>query len=612
MPTAWEELRESIDEVRRQWSAFRLGAQPEPRLRLPIVRSWRRCRDLGLPDREPGGSFRRAGREAHRELITAAAPVLSDLKGALRQTSQVLVLCDPQARALLVEGDPTARRSAERINLVPGSDWSEGVSGTNAMGTALAESHHVIVFATEHYLEDLHPWACVAAPIIHPTTGRAVGVLDLSGRHMVINGHTELAILGAVQAIQSRLAAREAELHRVLLSSLADRMASLRRGGLGVIDRNGLLLRFAGMPLPGRDSWYPSVQRLLRENQPFEETLPEARLTFRPVHWEGEVIGALVEAARPAQAPEVREESPLPGLVGHDPHWLAAATRAMRAAQTEATVLITGETGTGKEVVARAIHRAGARSAGPFVALNCGALPPHLVASQLFGYTGGAFTGANPRGQAGLFEMAQHGTLFLDEVSELSPEAQVALLRVLQEREVVRIGGQHPIKVDIRVLAASNKDLTDLVARGLFREDLYFRLNVFPLLLPPLRDRPQDIIPLVAHAYRRLGVEPQPLPPTSWQRLLQYRWPGNVRELLNLVEQAVALGEDPADLLPLPPLPSTPIAAEAEPEEAERIRRALDGCDGNAAAAARALGMGRSTLYRKLELYGIRLKRQVE
>jgi sigma-54 dependent transcriptional regulator, acetoin dehydrogenase operon transcriptional activator AcoR len=299
-------------------------------------------------------------------------------------------------------------------------------------------------------------------------------------------------------------------------------------------------------------------------------------------------------------------------LVGSNPAWLSALDRAARAAQTDSTVLITGETGTGKEVLARAIHRAGARHGGPFLAVNCGALSPALAVSELFGYAGGAFTGASPRGSTGKVEAANGGTLFLDEVSELPPEAQVALLRTLQEREITRVGGRQPIPVNVRVIAATNRSLGAMVAAGTFRQDLFFRLNVVPVAIPPLRERREDILPLVAHAYHRLHHEPPDLGLASCEKLTAYLWPGNVRELLNLVEQAVALHEDPAGLLPLPALAPTRAPELGEAGEEERIRQALGTCGGNAAAAARALGMGRSTLYRKLELYGIRLQRQVQ
>lgn len=302
---------------------------------------------------------------------------------------------------------------------------------------------------------------------------------------------------------------------------------------------------------------------------------------------------------------------PFAEMVGHDPAWLRVLEIARRGARTSAPVLITGETGTGKELVARAIHAASNRAKGPFVAINSGTLLPHLLTSELFGYEPGMFTGGNPKGRTGLIQSADGGTLFFDEVSELPYEAQVALLRTLQEGEVVRVGGHKPIPVDVRIVAATNRDLREMVRQGKFRQDLFYRLSVIPVHLPPLRERPRDIIPLIVHGYRRLGRPVPRLPLSSWRQLFRYDWPGNVRELLNLVQLAVTLDEDPAELLPLPPLPKS--KAEPGPAgEETAIRDALDACGGNVSAAARTLGMGRSTLYRKLELYGIRLKRQVE
>jgi len=213
---------------------------------------------------------------------------------------------------------------------------------------------------------------------------------------------------------------------------------------------------------------------------------------------------------------------PFSRMVGRDPVWLQALERARRAAGTSAPVLITGETGTGKELVARAIHAASDRANGPFVAVNSGTLLPHLFASELFGYEPGMFTGGNPKGHTGLIQAADGGTLFLDEVSELPYEAQVALLRTLQEGEVVRVGGHRPIRVDVRVLAATNRDLRGLVEQGRFRQDLFYRLSVIPVHLPPLRERSRDILPLIVYGYRRLGRSVPRLPSSSWRRLLQH------------------------------------------------------------------------------------------
>jgi len=209
-------------------------------------------------------------------------------------------------------------------------------------------------------------------------------------------------------------------------------------------------------------------------------------------------------------------------------------------------VLILGETGTGKELVARAIHKRSRRASGAFIRVNCAAIPPSLVASELFGHEKGAFTGALQR-RLGRFEAADGGTIFLDEIGELPPEAQVSLLRVLQEREIERVGSSHPIAVDVRVLAATNRDLEAAVERGTFREDLFYRLNVFPIRLPPLRERAEDIPILVEYLVDRFAKQTgkiiRNIEKQTLQRLTAYDWPGNVRELQNVIERALVLSE---------------------------------------------------------------------
>jgi DNA-binding NtrC family response regulator len=284
---------------------------------------------------------------------------------------------------------------------------------------------------------------------------------------------------------------------------------------------------------------------------------------------------------------------------------------ARRAAASDATVLVTGETGCGKEVVARAIHEASPRATGPFVRVNCGALAEGVLESELFGHEAGAFTGAQ-RARRGRFELAQGGTVFLDEIGDISAKMQVSLLRVLQEKEIERVGGTTPIRVNARVLAATHRNLPASVAAGSFREDLYYRLNVIPIAVPPLRERPQDIEPLVRHF---LGKHSPPsgapaLDPEVLPRLLEYSWPGNVRELENLVHRALVLGsggtlmlEDFSFSLPAPP-PSD-VRAEARESETEQLRHALISHGGNVARAARALGLPRTTLLGRARRHGL-------
>jgi formate hydrogenlyase transcriptional activator len=301
-------------------------------------------------------------------------------------------------------------------------------------------------------------------------------------------------------------------------------------------------------------------------------------------------------------------------LVGDSPA-LAAVRRAVgRVAPTDATVLVLGETGTGKELVARLIHDQSPRRAGPFVPVSCAALAPGLIASELFGHEAGAFTGAVKR-RAGRFELAAGGTLFLDEVGELPPEAQAALLRVLQERVVERVGGGEPLAVDVRLVAATHRDLAAEVAAGRFRADLFYRLNVFPVAVPPLRDRPGDI-PALADHFARLFAAKHDRPVTrvpahTAAALARHPWPGNVRELQNLVERAVILSDGP-DLAFDPGWLVGATAAETAgtwaAQERARILDALRAAGGRVygpGGAAHRLGLKPTTLYGKMRKHGI-------
>jgi two-component system response regulator FlrC len=308
------------------------------------------------------------------------------------------------------------------------------------------------------------------------------------------------------------------------------------------------------------------------------------------------------------------------GVIALDPASRDLFAIAGRVAQTDATVLLTGESGVGKEVVARYIHRHSSRRDGPFVAINCAAIPDSLLEATLFGYEKGAFTGAQ-QAQAGKFEQAQAGTLLLDEVTEMPAGLQAKLLRVLQEREVERVGGKKPVPLDIRIIATSNRDMAEAVAKGVFREDLYYRLNVFPVAIPALRERPQDIIAIARHFVvdhgGRLGRPGVTLAPAAEAALTAHPWPGNVRELENVIQRALILSTgsqiDPGHLRLAPsPTPATPApgpaAAGAKPDnmkdlEREHILRTLAEVGGSRKAAIERLGISERTLRYKLQQY---------
>ncbi|HVE13331.1 MAG TPA: sigma-54 dependent transcriptional regulator [Elusimicrobiota bacterium] len=319
---------------------------------------------------------------------------------------------------------------------------------------------------------------------------------------------------------------------------------------------------------------------------------------------------------------EARGKYSFEGIVYASPQMQKVLELVKKVAVTDATVLIQGESGSGKELVARAVHENSPRRAGGFVAINCGALPEGLLESELFGHVKGSFTGAD-RNKRGLFEEASGGTLFLDEISETTPGLQVKLLRALQEGEIRRVGDNHPIKVSGRLIAATNKDMAQLVKEGKFREDLYYRLKVFPILLPPLRQRREDILPLAEHFLRKarkaMGSAASRFSPEAAAALKAYDWPGNVRELQHGVERALIMASGPA--ISVEDLPSeihaSPAAA-APPRkngggslgdaEKRHILKVLEDCGGNQADAAKTLGIGRNTLWRKLKAYGISKK----
>jgi len=359
-----------------------------------------------------------------------------------------------------------------------------------------------------------------------------------------------------------------------------------------------------------------------------------------PIKEDGKVVGAIVKTIFPDQtiAKEIankvwhssRMNLCLPqslftcqDIIGETPPMLYVKKLARRASRTSSTLLITGESGTGKEIIAQAIHTRSVRRARPFVSVNCAAIPENLLESELFGYVEGAFTGAKRGGKPGKFELADGGTILLDEIGDMPSYMQVKLLRVLQERAVWRVGATAPTQIDVRVMASTNQDLKEQVLQKKFRQDLYYRLNVLQILMPPLRDRlgdlPMLLRGLIAKINSRIGADARGVSPESLAIMQKYNWPGNVRELENLLEQAVNWSTDQivdVRAIPNPPwqlenvkamthLDSGGFRGSIEETEKNLIQSALLKASGNKAQAARVLNMQRSVLYKKLERYNI-------
>jgi len=562
----------------------------------------------------------------------------------------ILTLFDAAGRMLASRGDPHAQEALAEINFRPGALWSESAVGTNGPGTALASGRSVHIVGAEHFCERWQPWHCAAVPVRDPLTGAIVGVLDISGFRESAHPHT-LALAGTLAAaVAQMMAAHEAQRRVIVLRSLASLVGRWPADGLAAVDRGGTILGGAGplphalqraaeTPEPVRQALIDAVRRAGETDRPLEVRVPigdGVAAIVHPVFDGGRVIGACLVVAHPvlvgravAPAPPAPRSTvrraPRPGatrytlddVIGASTPVADAARLARIASANALPVLVLGESGTGKEVFAQGIHAASARGNGPFVAVNCAALPRDLIESELFGYVGGAFSGARREGQKGKFEAAEGGTIFLDEIVELSPAAQASLLRVLQEGEVTRVGSAYGQSVDVRVIAATNRDATACLAAGTLRQDLFYRLNVLTIPLPPLRERGATDIELLALEFLQgastdLGLSAPAFAPETLELLARYSWPGNVRELKNLIRRLVALTAGPI-ILPddLPPqmravLPPRTVAAAPSSDPARDELIAIVRGASTMTAAAHALGVTRSTLYRRMAQYGLR------
>jgi transcriptional regulator of acetoin/glycerol metabolism len=553
--------------------------------------------------------------------LELAEQVLEPRLSLVHDSGHVLTLFDARGRMISSRGDPRVLEGLQRIHFEPGANWSEEVAGTNGPGTALASGRAVHIIGADHYCAAWHPWHCAAAPIRAPDES-IVGAVDLSGAQDSAQPwalHFAHLLAGGVE---QALGARAARWLRLLMARFEELAARYPTDLVAAVDHHGQLVsanpaaRARGCP-----------RRLVLREGRVERTadapawLTEARV--HEIHEGAMCLGACVVAAEP-RARGQRRAVTRPGstryafedLIGHAPALTRAIELARATAATMMPVLVLGESGVGKEVLAQSIHAASPRRGGPFVAVNCAALSRELVESELFGYVGGAFSGARPEGQLGRFEAADGGTLFLDEVGELPLPAQAALLRVLQEHEVTPVGENTPRRVDVRVIAATNRPLEDAIAQGRFRLDLFHRLAVVPVTLPPLRARPEDLPLLVATLVERLRTEAGlnlVLEPAVLDALRGHAWPGNVRELDNVLRRlAVVSAGRPATLDDLP----EGLAARATTphrcveERVQRLVAVIDSAASMSEAAAR-LGITRSTLYRQLERLGLKPRRTV-
>ena len=639
------------------WEGFLSGQAPQANaLRCLIDDSWRRCLEVQVdPARHQAPSpvdkaILNSLQHQHRELLAAGKQMMAMARDFLAETETIMILTDPNGMILGVEGDPRALGAAENIHLIAGSSWNELICGTNAIGTALSIGQPVQIHAAEHFCAGIKQWTCSATIIRDPYDGKILGAIDVSGLGKTFSTHSLALAVTTASRIESQLAKQEMEFRYQLLERGMAKMSSATDGVI-ICDRRGYPIKVneraaTALLARGIDFDLKHTTRIPTLGMGTFAPLTRAEAPewlradwLEPIIDAGERIGTLLTIPGPpqigmpssvtrkersTQTALVADMRGFAGIVGSSDALVQAVQKAKLLAKTNVPVLLLGETGVGKENFAQGIHHCGPTAERPFVALNCGGLSKDLLASELFGHCEGAFTGSRRGGMVGKVEAANGGTLFLDEIGEMPLELQPHFLRVLEEGEIYRIGETTPRKINFKLIAATNRELREEVAEGRFRMDLFYRVSVTSIRIPPLRERKEDIGPLVEHFLRkfseRYGADPKRIKPELIAALETHAWPGNVRELRNMVESMFLMAS--GDSLGLDALPSeievpsisrskkinlrsSTATGKLEDAELEFIRETLEADHGNLTLAAKHLGIAKSTLYIKLKKYGL-------
>jgi len=622
-----------------------------------ITRSWIRCLNEyqlnpdSCADPEVVAPSELQERQERLADVQAVAKVeMANLYQQLAGSGYAIMLTDSEGVLLNYFGDPAFTHAASKTGLMQGAVWSERVQGTNGMGTCLVERRPITVHQDEHYLSRNIGLSCAAAPIFDHG-GELVGVLDASGESRLAQQHTLALVSMSVQLIENRVFLQQFRHDFILrFHNRPEFVGTLSEGAIAlsvtgtVLAASRAALSLLGYTSPaeivGRDvcelfnitfsGLVDSSVRRAYHPVPIFEVRGNARF-FAVVY---QPVATTVRRPQRAESPPaLAGASALDALQFGDPAMSANIDIAKRVMERNVAVVLLGETGTGKERFARAMHLSSSRATRPFVAINCASIPESLVESELFGYRAGAFTGASKDGQRGKLLQANGGTLFLDEIGDMPVALQARLLRVLEEREVVPLGAETPVRLDIRLISATHCDLARQVESGAFREDLYYRLQGVTFTMPPLRERLDR-----GELIRQLALEesdagcPVELEDSLLALLERQRWPGNLRQLRHLLRTMIALREsNRLTLRDLPPeyrqslgetAPGEPVltvaAATAAPgarpqpglnpfecAEREVLLQELKRHQWNLSGVARELNISRNTLYRKLQRLNI-------
>jgi len=613
--------------------------------------SHKRCRSTGILPEELFSSKIIDGLELqkkmdeNKELILNAAPFINHLYNFVRGSEFFALLCDGEGCILNVVGDEKILLEAAKLKMITGAYMDEAHIGTNAMSLVISERRPSQVSGKEHFINAYHKWTCSGAPI-KDGNGKVIGIINLTGYIENVNPHTLGMVVAAANAIEKMIENNKynlmIEICKRRLEATFDSISSGiltcdLLGNITTMNKQVAIMfgyderEMKSMKIPDLVlNFHEIIDRIKSKGNFTDEDIYvnastnklQFTLTAYPIYGFDMKIEEITLVFY-----ELKKSRKLAGrilsgqaiytfdkIIGTDEKFKKIINYAKKIADSKSTILITGESGTGKEVFAQAIHNYSKRREEPFIAVNCGAIPRTLIESELFGYEGGAFTGAKKGGNVGKFEIAEGGTIFLDEIGEMPFDMQIRLLRVIEEGVINRIGSSKQINIDVRIMAATNKELKNEVESGNFRKDLYYRLNVLPLQLPPLREHREDIVELVTYymkkTSKRLNKHSVNISQEYMNYLKYYNWPGNIRELENVIERIVnseaiqmnlynEQDENQKESIDLY------VGYTLEQMEKHHITEVINEAYGNITLAAKILDIARSSLYRKIEKYNI-------
>lgn len=584
-----------------------------------VLRSWQRCLAAGLqpistpcPHILPPRALRQILAN-QQNFLSQAKPLLDYLFQQVQYSHSMVILADQHGVVLETRGEQQFSSKAKQVALCAGACWNEQQRGTNAIGTALIDQASIQIHGAEHFLDHHLFLTCAAAPIMD-AQGSLLGVMDISGDAHHPHPHTLALVNLAATLLENRLLRAQTKHYACLqLHPQANGLDSPSEGLL-LLDHDGYLrganrIALGWLKRAWNDLGHIRLQDCLTTNgQTLLAHCTQTLHTADATSFFVRLNPAIKPSLKHQKTPPAEPRDAFSQLDSGDPHWRQAADKARRIVGKDIPLLLLGESGVGKELFARAVHAVSPQANGPFVAINCAALPEHLIEAELFGYVTGAFTGARREGNLGRLREASGGTLFLDEIGDMSLNLQTRLLRVLQERCVTPLGSGKSVAVDFALIAATHQALSKAVEQGQFRADLYYRLNGLTLKLPALRTR-QDLPVLI----ERLLQQFSPTKPITLSHAVQcafsyYPWPGNLRQLANVLRTAVAMLNDTEICIHWEHLPDdlnealqTQNAGHTLAQRSQQtIQAVLAECHGNLSAAARQLGISRQTLYRKL------------